>query len=317
MDPTVLGKTYAQSSARMHMTLSRIKKGQTWAVRLDGEGSDLEHLGYCMSGGLAAGELTIVAGPPGNGKSYLALLMCCLAEKQGVPWLYQPLEDNQLRWMHRASAVWFDSWQWIGRDPDSLPYMEGHLRSHSEEVNALGTHICENPRLPFKDAAGGISCPRCTYLDVVEWLKAEAPKQKLIVVDPISMLDFKMDGQLAYEGQADFVQTCQGIATLLGAHIVLVCHTEKRPGSKSRLGLPDVQGAADITRFAHNVLLMDYHEPEDTDVVTIRQEKLKVSHKRTMVVAKAREGARSGSWIACDLTGNGARFREYGLVAAQ
>lgn len=315
MKANKIGERYKNSSDILAAELELMRQGKHLILELDRPGSKLEHFGYAMSGGLYAGELTILAGPPGNGKSYLTFLLGCMALQQDVPWIYLPIEDTHIDWLKRCCGVRYNNWSWLGKKQVDIRYVDKMMETEEATINHLGHHIADNPRRAYLDENGKVQVPKVDFHEVCEWVGDTVEDERLIIIDPISMIEFKDGKRQTFEGQSELVQKCQGIAKLKRCHIILVCHTEKRPGSVRRLGLPDVQGAADVTRFAHNVILMDYHLPREDEVLTMTNERnMGVEHKRTLILAKSREGSLSNAAIAMDFHKDGPEFQELGFI---
>lgn len=309
-----MGERYPHSAVRFEADLELMRQGKNLILMLDRPGDKLHHLGRAMSGGLFAGELTILAGPPGNGKSYLSLMLGVIAHREKVRWVYQPIEDEQSDWYRRGCAVHYDNWHWLGKNRSDVAFIEDKQNADIEWLNGFGANICDNPARAYYDDSGDVVVPDVDYGQVTEWLGNGIKDERLIVIDPISMLEFNNGRQQSFEGQSKLVKKSAGIAKLKRLHVILVCHTEKRPGSVRRLGMSDVQGAADLTRFAQNVLLMDYHDPRESRVLTSGNKEDKVTHERTLIVAKSREGAMSHARIALDFSDTGPAFVEHGYI---
>ncbi|MCD8351123.1 MAG: AAA family ATPase [Planctomycetaceae bacterium] len=266
-----------------------------------------------VGNGLAPGNITVVAGPPGGAKSYFLLNLLLHLTTLGHPWRLLPLEDEAQAWAMRFLAVRERSWGLVSRP--CTPVEAEHLGRtkldaldrHADLVSDLYRRVAENPRLPV--TVGG---RRVVYdvgwRDVAEFLRTEGGRCRLAAVDPLSQITFD-EGGPEYRGQQLFMREIAAAAAETGVHALLVAHTVKTTEKTNRDPLEGIQGAAMITRLAHNVLTLVRHDERDSQVAggtTAR-------HAVTVTIAKSRNGY-SGQRLAFGLDKAGPVFREYGLI---
>jgi hypothetical protein len=212
-------------------------------------------------------------------------------------------------------AVWLDDWSILNTSQDSAESRQKTFESNLRPANSIAKKILENPRKPMRGIGGTVHVPDLPYNEVLKWALA-VRDQELIIIDPISMIDYadrEMNEQ-QWEGQQRFIKQMSGVARFTNTHIMLVCHTRKRvQGRHKVLELDDVQGAADLTRFAHNVFLLDFHEERESEVKSMTSHHVTVRHKRTLSIGKTRSGPGTGVRFAYDFR-HGAQFCEFGII---
>lgn len=275
-------------------------------------------LNKMVGNGLKPGCVTILAGSPGASKSFAALniALCCMSQDRN--WKYLPIEDEAMDWIFKAIAIYLEDWQMIAAPSSTTASAMMELARHKLRkidmnhsfAELLPEHILENPRLPVL-VDGVPHAPDVPYEAVLDVVRREAAASELIIIDPVSQIDFSTDGK-DFVGQSRFMRDLTGIVKVAGCHVILVAHLVKRPGRSHMLStIDDLQGSADFGKLAHYVLMLDRHEPRESDVLSERQPV--ATHKLTMTVAKARGGF-TGARIAMDLNTEGPTFREYGVI---
>lgn len=265
--------------------------------------------------GLKMGCVSMIAGAPGAGKSYLALNICLHAEKNGFSWRYLPLEDEADDWIQRAMAAHFGDWRMVGNPEDDTEearmllaeHKRTRLASERDLLGKLYDRICRNPQLvgSLEDIESAVD-----YDGVLQWVYDESEKSDLIVVDPVGFIDFSNDGK-DWVGQQKFMKRLTAIAKKTNCHVMLMAHIGKRPGRVGLSTMDDLQGSAMFSRSAHYVFILDRHDEQEADVFSSWN--TNVSHKLTMTVGKSRGGF-SGTKIAMDLDSNGPVFKEHGII---
>lgn len=267
-----------------------------------------------LGGGLYPGEVTVLAAPPGNGKSFVSAHLSLAAGAAGFRWRYLPLEDRQEVWLQRFGAVALDEWSFLDREKCSAAARQRTLKANQAVFRAIETNICENPRLPVADGSGRMVVPALPAYEILDWVHEAARDYDLLVIDPVSQIDFGRVGGKKWEDEEDFVRRLLGIAADSRCHVLLILHVVKRGGrNQMPLSLDDMQGSAAFSRFAHNVLLLETHDERESEVVCHVPNKI-VTHKRTMIIGKGRTGSGGGSRFAVDFDHRGPALLEHGLI---
>ena len=260
--------------------------------------------------------ISVVAGPAGKGKSLFAIEVLIRLHYQGVKWEYLPLEDSAAEVYRRILAFLADDWKMLDTDKANADRRRQVAEDHTEIMAQMSQRVWENPRLQV-GAKGEEEVPPLPHEDVIAWAQKATKRSRVVVIDPIAQIDW--GGRDLVARQADFARRMVGMAAASACTVVIIGHTVKRPGKQSTFGLTqeDVQGASELTRLAHNVILWDSHEDKQTEVWRAGGEKEMVSHNRTLVVGKCRFGKGSGLALAYSTRREGPGFTELGVIAPQ
>lgn len=270
-------------------------------------------LSRLMGGGFRQGEVTLISGKVGGGKSYLLLQLCLCAQIQGINWRLMPCEDTARKTLRRAVAIRTDDWAMLDESKGGAEARLNTFLSNKAEILSLSEHFCENPRRAIKDTDIYV-VPPLPWSKVSDWVRRESEQCKLISIDPISMIDFDENGN-EYKGQESFMKECVGIAEATGTHIILVPHLVKDRARQDRIpDTDDIEGKTAFTRFAHNILIMHPHKERESDVRVWAAGNKAVHHKRTLFLAKTRNGSGSGLRLALDFSDSGPQLGMYGII---
>ena len=269
-------------------------------------------------GRLGPGEVTVFAGTEGAGKTWFIVELMAHAHDLGKKWAYMPLEGDMNSYMRRFLAHKARDWSVNDTGRESAAAARDAMSKHGSWLNDVRKRIYKNPRLPSGNAAfGDISAvPDIPYTRMIDWVAKSAIVRDLVVIDPITMLDFDIDEHgnkiNTYEGQNDFIKRL--VATIAGkkCHVVIVLHYSK--------GTNNVQGGADCTRFAHNVIKLNIHDEIDSLVMTQSAYsdeliEMEVAHKRTFRISKTRNGKGNKIDVAVELGPSGPKIDEIGVIA--
>lgn len=270
-----------------------------------------------LGGGLAPGQMTVLAGPPGVSKSYMALNILLAAEQAGVRWRLLPLEDDATTWTMKSLAVAEADWRLVaqmpGDDEDTRRdlgrlKLDGVGRHARLAAHLLHERIAENPRVPLTTPLGTV-VPDVPWASVIDFVEREGEAGTgLVVIDPISMINFGNGNE--FRGQEAFYSRLVGAAASSRVHVLLVAHTVKQA---RHLGVAEtlegIQGSAMLTRLAHNVLVLSRHETRDSVLV----DGATARHRLTLSLPKCRNGF-SCTRYAFDLEAKGPVFREWGNI---
>jgi archaellum biogenesis ATPase FlaH len=224
------------------------------------------------------GHATMLAGPQGTGKSFMAAAM--------------------MGTMIGGLSTWPDGQPFTGTPgPVLLVDTESMRGEYYDRMTRLGVPeavINERVIIPTvnNDPAYILTMPN--DLPFVERV-AEAHHVSAIVIDSLS------GGHTLDENSADMRKILQGLVAIVGrlqCVILVVHHANKRPtGETSRMTLDRVRGSSTITQFCRSVIGL--YRPEESDLTsTVRVEPLKASFCEP---AKA---------IGMDISGKGLKFGE-------
>lgn len=267
-------------------------------------------------GGFRPGTLSLLVGEPGSAKTYGALALCLYAYRMGLSWAYWPFERDDTYAVRRLLAVLTNKWSVLELgNADNLTLIQDEKVLRDMAKLSLG--IRQNPRQMRRDEDGNLYIPSCRYEDVLEDLRRMCAENALVVLDPLSMLSFDGDGRDAWQGQERFAKDAAALAAQYKTRLLIVHHTRKSAsGGKPRQNsLDEVAGAAALSRFADNVIFLEHHpdglESEIVDEFGVHKTQL---HRRTLFIAKARDGKGTGWKVACDLSEQGPELVEWGFI---
>jgi predicted ATP-dependent serine protease len=300
-----IGKPAKQARIKLMNKLAEEKFGMQKPISVPWQGTNK------LMGGLKPGELTILAGSPGSAKSYFALSICLAAFGAGVTWKYMPLEGDDCEALRRLVGIKLNNWAFVdsAEDQDNME----QFKNNFHEWDSIAEHLCENPRTPIEGLYGKM-VPEIPWAMVKDWVMQEAHETKLIVIDPISLIDFASERSPQWKGEQDFIKDISGQITGTNCHVLLVCHFAKRAGRIDD-DMDDVQGSSGFVRFAHNVILLRGHEEKETEAFVPGGYRAPVFHKRTLYIAKTRNGKGSGHKIAFNFNERGPVLDELGVFA--
>lgn len=273
-------------------------------------------LTLALGDGLRPGTLTLLVGEPGSAKTYLALALCLHAYQTGWSWAYQPYERDDTYAVRRMLAVLVNRWDVLdlGNKGNLSLLDDDEVLGHMARISPF---IRQNPRQMRRDEDGNLFIPPCRYEMVLEQLRGMCADSALVVLDPLSMLSFDGDGRDAWQGQERFAKDAAALTAQYQTRLVIVHHTRKsNAGGKPRQNsLDEVAGAAALSRFADNVVFLEHHpDALESEIVDVHGIARTVNHRRTLFVAKARDGKGTGWRVACDLSENGPELVEHGFI---
>lgn len=266
-----------------------------------------------MTNALRPGSVCIVGGPAGHGKSLFAMAVAVCIHGRGVSWAFLPLEDRRLDFQRRLLAHLAGDWRAIDDSPETAEYRKQLLAAHQDELAQLAASVCENPRLPVAQEDGRHVVPALPYQAILDWADQALKTARVIFIDPWTQIDF--GDRDPWKGEKDFMRRLVGQVAAAGASVVLVAHTAKRSGRNGTLPLSgeDLQGAAELRRLSHTILLLDVHDPKDSDLWRAHGYRENVTHDRTIIIDKSRNAAGRGCRLAFRM--DGPKFVELGTIA--
>lgn len=266
------------------------------------------------SGGLRPGTVWILAGPVKSGKSYLAMNIIAHMEAGGHTWKYLPLEDTRNDWMFRMLAIQYDDYVYTDDKQETAHIREEALTNNHQLLLPYFLRVSENPRTGIIDANGKTIVPPIDYHMVLEWAENAVKDSRLVVIDPFAQIDFTARDQ--YRQHQEFTRELLGMVSGKNSTILMLAHLGKRGGEKSLIPMTadDVQGAADITRLVQTTILLDRHDPKESEIHRMGGMHCTEGHNRTVIIAAVRTGSGQGQRIALDAGKGGPRFDEKGVI---
>lgn len=276
-----------------------------------------------IGGGFLRGKTSLLFGPPGNAKSFMAmnLLMNYMEERSFINCLYIPLEYRKLDHMKRAIAVSANSWKVVNEsDAEDRAMVLDWLDNDpgvAELTNRLAGHIHENPSLASVTDQGDINIPIVDYGKVIDIVAKEAENRDFLIVDPITAIDPNDKARASeWDQQKQFVRSIGALADHHNCHIMLLSHSGKRQKHKgvvSSLTMDDAAGCAALTRFTQYALILDFHEKTNSRCYVGHGHE-RFDHTRTLIISKTNFGIGKGARIAMDFSETGPEMAAFGLI---
>jgi twinkle protein len=190
---------------------------------------------------LRPGEVTILAGVNGHGKSEGTGHIVLDAIKQGVKACIASLEFKPAKWLYRLTR------QAAGIQEPSVPYIQAIQEWFGD-------------RLWVFDVVGTAKADK--IIEVFEYA-CRRYGLKLFVIDNLSKLDIGLDN---YDKQRDFVDQLTDFAKDHDCHVILVAHSRKAFDDSNAGGKFDVKGSGAITDLADTVLIWWRNRPKEEKV---------------------------------------------------
>ena len=276
-------------------------------------------LNHLIGGGLRRGYSSVLAGPPGNGKSYLAYRLMIFAIEHGFTCAYIPLEYRALDHIRRCMGVVLGSWGMIADTPDKAEARMDVITKNPDMLQKweqIEACVLENPGDVIVGADGVPYVPNVPYRDVQDLVHHYCMERDLVIVDPITAIDHEQGRGAAYEQQEAFIKRVKAITGHSKSHCLLVGHTRRRTAQNGKygpLGNDDVAGSLALSRFAQYMLLLDYHDTRESWAEKGPAMGQSVEHSRTLFIGKSTFGGGTGQKLAFDF-GTGPSMDELGWV---
>lgn len=260
-----------------------------------------------FGGGFREGEVSILAGGPGSGKSHFVYQHLIHCYRKNIACAYMPLEDEKVDHVQRITAHLASDWKLLTADPDEMSIASEKLSPDILRDASEISHSVED-NFAFKvDANNKLFQVDSEF--VLKWvLKKGGEGCRLIIIDPVSNITFSKPYKKEHDVQREFMQELIARVKTIPSHVVLVCHLGK--GEQGSAG--NVAGSAAFTRNAHNDLRIMHHQTV-TSRVACGMDESNEMHNRTMYIAKARNGLPHTS-IAFDVGCNNPSMRELGVI---
>ncbi|MEN6336479.1 MAG: AAA family ATPase [Phycisphaerales bacterium] len=219
---------------------------------------------------LLPGRVTILAGSKGAAKSFL--LLACVRSwlDAGERVAMMLMEGSREEYLDRALA------QLSGVADVTDPEWQ---REHPDEVRTATDQYAEE--LARLNASITRSPMGATINDVATWLETEAPRRRILCVDPVTMAATVSN---PWDDAKMLMDRAKRAAESHGGSIVLVSHLAKgaQAGDVDRLA-----GGAAYERFSDCIIQLHRHDAK-TSIVRTDLGKLEVEHNQTIFIEKAR-----------------------------
>ena len=220
--------------------------------------------------GFRKGELTIVGGINGHGKSLFLGQLCLSFIQGGARVLIASLEMPMVASLARMSR------QAIGVNSPSREQIEQFTKwkyDHFYLYNHVGNLE------PWQVVA------LCRYA-------ADVLKADHIVIDSLMKCS---KGEQDYDGQKDFVNLLCEVAKEVNIHIFLVHHVRKGNNENAEVGKFDLKGSGAIADLTDNILIINRNKAKEKETYNNRGVADNSIPDAALIIAKQRHGEWEGS----------------------
>lgn len=184
------------------------------------------------------GELTVLTGPTGSGKTTFLSQLSLDFAMQGVKTLWGSFEISNVRLLKKMVCQY-------GQHDFMRHYDEPYFKECANELNQLPLYF-----MPFHGS---------TTIDLVlSTLRAahESHSIEHVIVDNLQfMLSNQSRGIERWDHQEIVLHELRSFATKYNTHVTIVVHPKKEP-EDSILNMSSIMGSAKVTQEADNVLIM-------------------------------------------------------------
>ncbi len=216
------------------------------------------------------GRVTILAGSKGAAKSFFRLACQRYWLQLGERVALYLMEGSVAEELDRALAQWtenpdFTDPEWQRANPDEV---RAATDRHAEELARLSSTVTR-------------SSLGATVSDVAAWLEAEAPRQRILCVDPVTMA---ATVRSPWDDAKMLMDRAKRATETHGCSILLVSHLQKgaEPGDSDRLA-----GGASFERFSDTIIQLHRHDARASLVKTALG-RVEMPHNQTVFIEKAR-----------------------------
>lgn len=212
-----------------------------------------------LDGGLRTGDLTILGGRPGSGKTAMSLQWALAAASAGIPTIVASLEHDPSDVLERLLLIQ------VGAATAGRTYRSGDVRPVLARVLEGATSWDEaTERFPVLgeareavDAAAGhlhLICGSSTSVDeLAELAQQHGEGPKVVVVDYLQKVAAHSGGR----DDDDVVRDAKSLALETGAAVLAISSMDQGGLDARRLTMSHLQGAEAITYEADLVLMLD------------------------------------------------------------
>lgn len=242
-----------------------------------------------ITGGLKTGELILLAGSTGIGKTLLALTILVNVAKRGEDVLYLDLENGKHESIKRLLMNWFEKEPTYFKDKDNEKEATGLLAEIEERIDYWSLEDL----LPFKYSED----PGKAIVDVINiGGRSRERKPRVVIVDPLQSLETEIDPGKTYNQQGKIICDLRNLAQKKNIAIIICHHLRKSLSARGDYvtdlddiqknvyripSVEDIKGSGKITDFPQQVWGM---------VRTNLAEQKEIRQKTLLRVLKNRSG---------------------------
>ncbi|HEX6925441.1 MAG TPA: replicative DNA helicase [Longimicrobiaceae bacterium] len=230
-----------------------------------------------MTFGFAPGDLVVIAGATGMGKTSYALQTAVSAARSGYPVAIFSLEmtRDELIWRMLCAEGMIDASKYRRDGPGGYPDSTWRIERVSMELKDLPIYVDDTSAVPLSHVRS-----RCRRMKAKHGLG-------LVVIDHLQIM--RAEGETRAQALAEVTGGCKALAKDLGVPVVLLSQLSRfKDRADKRPTLSDLRESGAIEQDANTVLLL--HRPEYYFGPTSKQGDNLVG-KAECIIAKQRNGA--------------------------
>ena len=193
--------------------------------------------------GLNKGEVTLMSGSSGSGKSTFVNQMCLNAVNRGFNasvWSGELTASRMKHWMHLQAA---------GKQHTSQSKFSDNSYYVNQEIGEMIDRWLENKLFVYNNDYGNKFDQ--LLLDLEEHVRDK--DISLVVLDNLMALDILMVEGDKYQQQTNMIITLNNLAKRLNIHLVLIAHPRK---VVTFLRKNDISGTADLANAVDNIFIV-------------------------------------------------------------
>lgn len=252
---------------------------------------------------LLPGCVMVLVGDPGATKSLMVtqwlqdLTLC--AECSSACFMLE--EDRKYHLMRCLAQMANNSnltiEEWIKANPETA---QSEFESYADAIGRLSKVIHDAPDNTLD------------YEQLAEWVAQNAPKNRVLIIDPITAID---PGKDPWNTERKFMASAKASLRRSQSSLIIVTHPR---GGKSNGTVDDVAGSRAFGRFAQSVaLLKRLDEPRSVTVMHKYGARCRVEIDRELRLLKVRNSIGQGMRIGLSFEVKSLRFIEHGAFVPE
>lgn len=256
-----------------------------------------------LTGGMRAGEVTIIGARPGMGKTAVALAVATGAARNGHGTLLVSLEMKTEELVKRSIADLL--WDYDERAPHFEHVKKGYFNEFDKQIiDGVRARIKDWPLIltdPSKLKIGRLAMSIRRYQ---RQLSSKGQRLELVVLDYLGLIKPDERGAGRYEAVGEISRTIKEVAKECGVHIVMLAQLnrdcEKREDKRPQLS--DLRDSGDIEQDADNIVFLFREEyyleksepPKDDKKRSEWEEQMGFARDRIEIIAAKRRNGKTG-----------------------
>ena len=260
-------------------------------------------IAHQLTNALTPGNIVVVHGPGGSGKS-LYVLQCAFAwQERKIPWAIYELEEGEAWHMERALAMRAKDSELL--DADAMEKNPGKLELAIEKHGKWLEKFAENVHSPNDMPS---------YKTVLEWMERQANLgRRVLVVDPISMADTA--GVRIRDADKELISDTSRIAREHNLTVVFVHHPRNTQGHNVK-DMGNIAGGKCWGRFAQTVMYIERTEVGSARCKNYHGALESCDVNRILTIQKCRHGRGAGIALGYQWHPDRFQFYEQGEIHA-